>query len=107
MMSNTFRTFATLPGFVMAGFLTHASGATTLRTETSASISWKGETSLSTLSSSSEDLPAPEFSAEAVVKSALKGMSLAALAKTAFPNSRPMEDWEKQATHRFVLSHFR
>lgn len=107
MMPNAVRTFATLPGFVMAGFLAHASCAATLRTETSASISWKGEASLSTLSSTGQAIAAPEISAEIVVKGALKGMSLAALAKTAFPNSRSMEDWEKKATHKFVLSHFR
>ena len=40
-----------------------------------------------------EAMPAPEISAEAVVRGALKGMGLAGLAKSVFPNSRPMEDW--------------
>ncbi len=107
-MPNAVRTFASLPGFVvMAGFLPHSACGATLRTETSASISWKAEASLGTVATTCEALLAPEVSAEVVVRDALKGMSLAGLAQSVFPNSRPMEDWEKKATDDFVLSLFR
>jgi hypothetical protein len=107
MMPNAVRTFASLPGFVMAGFLPHSAGRATLRMETSASISWKAEASLGTVATACEAMQKPEVSAEAVVRGALKGMGLAGLAKSVFPNSRPMEDWEKKATDDFVLSLFR
>ena len=107
----------TLQGLAFAGamFAPQANGATVLHSETAASMVWKSDALLSSTSvtiyvpvaaPASAPIAALMISSAETVRGALDVLSLAALANKVFPQSRPMEDWEKQATDDFFLSHF-
>lgn len=104
-MSTVQRLSNSFQGLAIAGILfsPQTSGYALLQPATSASMTWKSDALLPTTSVTLAPSPS---SAEALGE-ALDTLSMAALANKVFPESRSMEDWEKQVTDDFYLSHFR
>jgi len=98
-LSNSFH------GLAFAGILfsPQTNGSALLQPATAASVEWKSEALLPTTSMTLS----PSRSTSEALGEALDALSMAALAHNVFPESRSMNDWEKQVTDDFYLSHFR